>query len=209
MIAPIIVALDGTSEEKSLSIAKNVSNKIWGFKMHELLIREGFDLLQKFKEHGNVFVDLKFHDIPETVIKEIEAINQYDVDLLTVHAGGGIEMLKAAVSVGGDKIVAVTTLTSQEKAGSVIELAKQAYEAGVQTITCSAHEVSNVKELFPELKIITPGIRMPNDHMYDQKRVSTPQDALNVGADLLVIGRPITNASNPSLALSNILSSLN
>lgn len=208
MTVPIIIALDGLSKAASLSLAKNISNQVWGFKAHDILIREGFDLIQDLKQYGKVFVDLKFYDIPATVEKEVAAIVDHGADLVTVHSSGGAEMLKAAVSAGGNKVVAVTILTSQKDEKGVTQLAQQAYKAGVKNVVCSAHEARAVRALAPDATIITPGIRLENDNVQDQKRVATPRYAIEEGADLLVIGRPITKAPDPDQALQRIITSI-
>lgn len=205
---PIIIALDDVERNTAIDIVQKTSGKVWGVKVHELLIREGFGLISELKKFGNVFVDLKFHDIPATVEKEVTAVATHGADLITVHSNGGIEMLNAAVSAGKEKIVAVTTLTSKPDASSVLQLARQAYNAGVRNIVCSAHEAHAVRSLGTNITIITPGIRPKNANTQDQRRVATPQQALEEGANFLVIGRPITKAPDPSQALQEIIDSI-
>ena len=208
MTAPIIVALDGLTKNEALQTAQDTSGKVWGVKIHELLIREGFGIIPELKKFGNVFVDLKFHDIPATVEKEVVAVIEHGADLITVHSSGGTEMLEAAVSAGGDKVVAITVLTSQKDGGSVLELAERAYNAGVKNVVCSAHEARAVHNLAPDITIVTPGIRPENADVQDQKRIATPQWALEEGANLLVIGRPITKAPDKNQALKEIVDSI-
>lgn len=219
MNSHIIIALDGLSKSESLALAESVSGMAWGFKAHELLIREGFQLISELKKYGNVFADLKFHDIPETVRKEVAALTELGADLISIHASGGRAMLEAAVAVGGEKIVAITVLTSLSPEENVMiyhnvlteqvkNLAKLAHDAGVKNIVCSPHDISIVRKATPEARIITPGIRGVNDAPHDQKRTMTAREALDAGADFLVIGRPITKAPDPRQALGQILNTL-
>ena len=219
MDSPIIIALDGLSIEESVKIAEETKELVWGFKVHDLLIREGFGVIAELKKYGKVFVDLKFHDIPATVEKEVTAVVSYGADLITVHASGGSEMLKAAVQAGREKIAAVTILTSlsQNETMSIYrhsseevvrEFTKIAHEAGAKNIVCSPHEIQIVKEVAPGMKIITPGIRAQEDSRDDQGRTASAKEALAAGASLLVIGRPITKAPDSRVALENILASL-
>jgi orotidine-5'-phosphate decarboxylase len=219
MDSPIIIALDGMSREDSLALAKETRGLAWGFKAHELIVREGFGIISQLKEHGRVFVDLKFHEIPAYVESEVRAVAGYGADLITVHASGGSEMLEAAVAAGGEKVVAVTVLTaiSPEEAKTIYRaepletvksLARKAHGAGVRNIVCSPQEIAIVKEAAPGVRIITPGIRSEADTRDDQKRTSSPKEAVVAGADFLVIGRPITKAPHPRAALESILSSL-
>jgi len=214
----IIVALDGLSKDESLSLSSEISGMVWGFKGHELFIREGFGLIQELKQHGKVFADLKFHDIPATVGKEVAAVSKLGADLISVHAAGGKSMLEAAVETGGQKVAAITVLTSlSEKEAermfgvptkdAVREFAALAHTAGVQNIVCSPHEIGVVKSVHQGLVAVVPGIRQKtNDD--DQKRTMTAKEATAAGADMLVIGRPITKAPHPREALETILSSL-
>lgn len=215
----IIIALDGMSREESLALAESVSGMVWGFKVHEFLIREGFQLVAELKKYGNVFVDLKFHDIPETVRKEVAALRERGADLISVHASGGEAMLKAAIAAGGEKIAAITVLTSlspettaliyQSAPQEVVRiLATEAAHSGVKNIVCSPHEIGIVKEAAPEAHIITPGIRGAGEDAHDQVRTMSAREALEAGADFLVIGRPITQAPDPREALEEIIASL-
>lgn len=184
------------------------TGRVWGFKVHDLVMREGFEIMKELKRFGKVFLDLKFHDIPTTVGGEVAAAAAHGADLITVHASGGAEMLKAAIEAGGDRIVAVTVLTSLPNASAVPALATLAASVGVRNIVCSPHEIHTIKEATPGAHIITPGIRSPADEKDDQKRTMSAKEALAAGADLLVIGRPITKAPRPAEALKNIIASL-
>lgn len=211
--------MDGMSLEESLKLAREVEGWVWGFKVHDLLIREGFGVIREFKKYGNVFADLKFHDIPETVRKEVAALADAGADLLTVHTSGGVAMLEAAVAAGGERVVAVTAFTSLSAADihmiyhispaeAVEGLARTAAEASVRNIVCSPQDIAIVKHVAPHARIVCPGIRGPNDEKDDQARTMSAREAVDAGADLLVIGRPITKAPDPRAALENIISTL-
>ncbi|MEK7613781.1 MAG: orotidine-5'-phosphate decarboxylase [Patescibacteria group bacterium] len=214
----IIIALDGLTTKEALSLAEETQGLVWGYKIHEHILREGFGLIQEFKKFGKVFVDFKFHDTPTTVGAEVHALVEKGADLITVHASGGVEMLKEAVKQGGDKITAITILTSldeQEVAHTynasaeemVRRLSTLASEAGVKNIVCSPHEINIVKQVNSTLNVITPGIREVKT-TDDQKRTMTAREAVVEGANLLVIGRPITKAPDPRQALEDILATL-
>lgn len=208
MAAPIIIALDGLDRKDAFTLVQKEAGKVWGVKIHDFLIREGFDVVTELKKFGKVFVDLKFHDIPTTVEKEVAALVARDVDLITVHAAGGSNMLKSAVAAGGEHVVAVTILTSLPDPARVPELAKLAAEAGVTNIVCSPLEIGIVKSAAPNARVITPGIRDPEDQKDDQKRTLSAREAIDAGAGLLVIGRPITKAPDPGRALDAIIATL-
>ena len=213
----IIIALDDLSKKEACTIARETSELVWGFKVHELLIREGFSVIATLKQYGKVFVDLKFHDIPSTVENEVRALLPYEPDIITVHASGGESMLKSAVHTGGNTIAAITALTSlttddiqalyqSNPEETVKRLANIAVDAEVQSIVCSPYEIKLVRSLAPEVQIITPGIRSEKSKD-DQGRTLSAKEAVARGADLLVIGRPITKAPNPRLALEEIVAS--
>ena len=219
MESPVIIALDGMSLTDSLRIADETKDLAWGFKIHDLFFREGPAVIEAFKQRGRVFVDTKFHDIPATVEKEVAALLGLGADLVTVHASGGTEMLRAAVAAGGQKIAAVTALTSLSEMDtrmiyhttpeeSVRVLAGLAYEAGVRNIVCSPQEIGIVRDISKEISILTPGIRSREDPKDDQSRTTTPREAIAAGATFLVIGRPITKALHPRIALEEIRNTL-
>lgn len=182
----------------------------------ELFVREGPPAVEVAAELGcKIFLDLKLHDIPETVGRAVASACQLGVDYLTVHASGGPRMLEAAVRSAarentGLKLLAVTVLTSSDQselqatgvadapAIQVLRLAGLARDAGVPGLVCSALELSALRaELGSELVLVTPGIRPAGADAGDQKRVATPADAIRAGADLLVIGRPIRDSPDP------------
>ena len=190
----------------------------------ELFCAEGPAALQPLKERNkSIFLDLKLHDIPRTVARSVKSACKHNVQMLTLHAFGGFEMLSAAAEAAADfgetrpKLLAVTVLTSLDEADfkylgisrsprdEVLELASLAVHAGVDGLVCSPKEVGTLrKELGPDPLLVTPGIRLPSNASDDQKRVATPADAARDGASHLVIGRPITQASDPLAALAAI-----
>lgn len=222
----IIVALDVADEKK----VKDLLNQLKG---HDVWVKVGMELFYALgpkvitdaKEQGfKVFLDLKLHDIPNTVGKAITSLMNYPIDMVNVHAAGGSEMMKrASESVKNSKhsplLIAVTQLTSttteqmnneQRIPGDVIEsvshFAKLAKDSGCDGVVSSPLEVQAVKLICgSRFLTVTPGIRPASSDVNDQKRVTTPKDALNLGTDYMVIGRPITEAVNPRQALEEIL----
>ena len=187
----------------------------------ELFYAEGPEIITSLKERGHkVFLDLNLHDIPNTVKKSMQVLGAYGVDMVNVHAGGGIAMMKAAregLMLGAaryaekPKLIAVTQLTSTDEAVMHNELlidmplkdvvkqyALNAREAGLDGVVCSAHEAAEIHMTCGmDFLTVTPGIRLAGDSKGDQKRVMTPADARDQGADYIVVGRSITAASNP------------
>ena len=214
----IIIALDGMSVSRALKIAKLLSGKAWGFKVNDLLHNPKFQI-KNLKKYGHVFIDAKLHDTPNTVFNSVRQLSRQGVEMITVHASGGFDMMKSAKQAalrraqGKTKIIAVTVLTSigGDVRNKVLKLARDAQEAGVDGIVCSAHELKYLKNIKPINKIqggllkIVPGIR-PSWYgkKDDQKRSATPKEALRAGADYLVIGRPITQAKDPVKALASV-----
>ncbi len=207
-LSEIVVALDGISVKEGLSIAKKLSGLVWGFKINDLLF-DSTSLIKKLKNYGKVFADAKLYDIPNTVSNSVARLSATGADMITVHASGGIEMMRAAKEAAGkSKIIAVTVLTSRggNAKQEVISLAKDARRAKVDGIVCSAREVPYLPK---KLLKIVPGIRpvwyLSKD---DQKRTATPQKAIQTGADLLIIGRPITQSKDPVHAVQQILNEI-
>jgi orotidine-5'-phosphate decarboxylase len=169
-----------------------------------------------------IFLDLKLHDIPNTVAKSIQALAPITPAVLTVHAAGGRAMLEdaKAAAPAGTKVVAVTVLTSldgndlasigvkNDSHGQVEQLALLAKEAGLDGIVCSGNEVAAARRKWKDGFFVVPGIRPANAHAGDQKRVMTPRNAIDAGASILVIGRPVTAAEDPALALREIAGTL-
>lgn len=209
----IIVALDGITEKEALTIASHLKGMVWGFKVTDLLFGNT-QLIRELKKSGKVFADAKLYDIPNTVDNSVRRLSRMGADLITVHASGGIEMMKAAKAAAGrTKIAGVTVLTSlggpaAQVKQSVIELAQQALLADLDAIICSGQELEVLKsdESFIQLLKIVPGIRpswfKEND---DQKRTVTPSEAVCRGADMLVIGRPVIRSKDPVKVVEKIL----
>ena len=183
----------------------------------ELYYAAGPEIVSYLKGLGHsVFLDLKLHDIPNTVKSAMKVLSQLGVDMTNVHAAGGVEMMKAAREGLGNqaKLIAVTQLTSTSEAQmqefqniqtslqeSVIHYAKKTAEAGLDGVVCSAQEVQVIKQATnPDFICLTPGIRPAGAAVGDQKRVMTPADAYQIGSDYIVVGRPITQAENPVAA---------
>ena len=226
---PIIVALDVSDWRAAQDLVDQLSSMVGFFKIGmELFTAEGPRVIQTVKETGGrVFLDLKYHDIPNTVKGAVAAAAGLGVDMLTVHASGGRAMLEPAVqSVASFPdppiLLGVTVLTSideetlisQLRVSSrveeqVVHLGRMAIGSGLQGVVASPLEISSLRHaLGKEAVIVTPGIRPAWYRQGDQKRVTTPQEAVSLGADYLVIGRPITAASNPREAASRILQDL-
>ena len=227
MSNPIIAALDVSTADEALALAAEVAPAVGAFKIgKELFVSAGPDIVQRVRDTGaEVFLDLKFHDIPNTVAKAVASAARLDVQLLTVHASGGTAMLRAAQQASGQNgpvVLGVTVLTSMDEsdlaelgiskspADQVRHLAKLATAAGLRGLVCSPMEIAPLREILPaEIQLVTPGIRPTGVDAGDQKRVFTPSEALAAGANRLVIGRPIYAAENPRAAAEAILESLN
>ena len=187
----------------------------------ELFSAAGPDAIETMAELGyEVFVDLKLHDIPTTVGRASRVLGSLGASYLTMHAFGGVDMLRAGVeglADGADRVgiappcaLAVTVLTSDSGAPAHI-LSKRvatAIEAGCGGLICAVSDVHEARLLGPRLTIVTPGIRMPGSPVHDQARAATPQEAFDVGADLLVIGRAVTAAADPVTAAAELVESL-
>jgi orotidine-5'-phosphate decarboxylase len=230
---PIIVALDVPTAVAALKLVEQLAPVSGGFKVgSELFTVAGPDIVRRIRERGAlVFLDLKFHDIPNTVAKAVAAAVQLDVQMLTVHTSGGFEMLKAAEQSAQETawrlahspplVLGVTVLTSLE-AGALKEigldanvdyqvrrLATVAAKAGLRGLVCSPLEVAKLRQAIPPAtQLVTPGVRMGAERPDDQKRTLTPREAITAGANWLVIGRPIYAAENPRAAAEKILESL-
>jgi orotidine-5'-phosphate decarboxylase len=230
---PIIVALDVPSAEEALKLAEALMPVAGGFKVgSELFAGAGPAVVRQLRQLGApVFLDLKFHDIPNTVAKAVAAAVQLDVQMLTVHTLGGADMLKAAEQVAQESawrlghtpplVLGVTVLTSLDGnalseigldpnvSRQVRRLTNMANKAGLRGLVCSPREVAEVRQMVPtSTQLVTPGIRAESDSPDDQKRTLTPREALALGANWLVIGRPICAAENPREAAERILASL-
>jgi orotidine-5'-phosphate decarboxylase len=220
--APIAVALDAPDLETALRWAEAVGPHVSTVKIGlELFLRDGADAVRKAREvsgGSDTFLDLKLHDIPNTVAGAARSVAELAPTYLTVHAAGGVDMVRAAVdALPHTIVVGVTVLTSLSDADldsvglrgpardAVRRLAGVAVQGGARALVCSPQEVSDVRrEVGPDIILITPGVRPAGADVGDQSRVATPQQALADGADLLVIGRPITGAADPGDAAQSI-----
>jgi orotidine-5'-phosphate decarboxylase len=223
--APIAVALDAPDLETAARWAGLVTPHVSALKIGlELYLRYGPSVVASVRgaSGAEIFLDLKLHDIPATVAGAARAVARLRPALLTVHAAAGAAAIKAAAeAIPATKIVAVTVLTSLGEAdlarmgitgpvsGAVRRLAAVAIEAGARGLVCSPQEVEAVRaEVGDGIMLITPGVRPSGTDANDQARVATPEEALRSGADLLVIGRPITGAADPGAAAAAIAASL-
>jgi len=223
-MSQIFVALDTQDVHRAAAIARDVSGVAAGVKLGlEFFYANGDDGVLRIAEHETpVFLDLKLHDIPNTVEKAVRALAHLEPAILTVHAAGGKAMMAAAKSAAPaeTKVVAVTVLTSLDRddlasigvdrspAAQVKRFAELAHEAGVDGIVCSGAEVAAARHAWPDGFFVVPGVRPAGFAVGDQKRVVTPREAAADGASVLVIGRPITEAPNPRRAIMDIAASL-
>jgi orotidine-5'-phosphate decarboxylase len=208
----LIVALDVDSEKRAKELVDMLCSEVKIFKVGSVLFTLSGPSIIKYinGKGGCVFLDLKFYDIPNTVKNAVGAATKLNVFMLTVHIGGGREMLEGVVGVvNRPKIVGVTVLTSKSQKDAkdkVLDLAKLAKDAGLDGVVCSVHEALAVRKLCGrDFLIVTPGIRPKDSAVDDQKRTATPSEAIKAGADFIVVGRPIIQAENPLLAAQEIL----
>ena len=224
----IIVALDVPTREAALQLVDGLGEEAMFFKIGGELFSEcGPEVIRALKERGRrVFLDLKYHDIPNTVRGAVRAAARHGVDALTVHASGGVEMMRAAGEAAGDDgpmVLAVTLLTSlateevEQIFGrsplslidEVVRLGGLAVEAGLSGVVASVTEVKSLRRAYGEgLRVVTPGIRLAGDDPGDQTRYATPENAARAGADYLVVGRSITRAEEPAEAFRKIAAAL-
>ena len=221
---PIFVAIDTPDLDRARALAKTVAPLAGGLKLGlEFFCHNGRAGIAELAATGlPIFVDLKFHDIPNTVAGAIQALGDLTPAVLTVHAGGGRAMMEdaKAAAPAGTKVVAVTLLTSLDRddlssigvagktSGQVERLAELARAAGLDGIVCSGNEVAAAHAAWKDGFFVVPGIRPAESAAGDQKRVMTPRAALDAGASILVIGRPITAADDPAAALRAIAATL-
>jgi orotidine-5'-phosphate decarboxylase len=221
---PIFVAIDTTDLEYARSLAGRLAPHVGGLKLGlEFFSAHGPDGVRAFAEFGlPIFLDLKFHDIPNTVAGAVRSAAAVGAEFLTVHAAGGPAMLEAAAEAADcipnpPQVLAVTVLTSMDQLQlaaigidhspeqQVLRLADTASEAGITGFVASPEEVSALRHRFPSATLVIPGVRPAGAATGDQKRVATPATALVAGASYLVIGRPITQAADPAAAAQSIL----
>jgi orotidine-5'-phosphate decarboxylase len=220
----LAIALDLPDAKQALALVDSLGDTCQWFKVGmELYYAAGNSFVHELRSRGfNVFLDLKLHDIPNTVAGAVRSATQAGASLLTIHASGGAAMMAAAVEAasapGAPKLLAVTVLTSMDAndlaatgvagtpAEQVLRLAKLAKAAGIDGMVCSTEEVSTLRaELGPETMLVVPGIRPSGAATEDQRRIATPGTAISQGASMLVVGRPITRATDPASAARAIL----
>jgi orotidine-5'-phosphate decarboxylase len=230
---PIIVALDVPTAEQALKLAEQIAPAVGAFKIgSQLFTAAGPDIVKKIRATGaSVFLDLKFHDIQNTVAKAVASAVRLDVQMLTIHASGGGEMMRTAEKSAQETakslglptplVLGVTVLTSSnhetlaeigceaDTEKQVLRLAQLAVKSGLRGLVCSPLEIVALRKILPtHIQLVTPGIRTGAEKADDQKRTLTPRDAIQAGANWLVIGRPIYAAENPRAAAEKILESL-
>ncbi len=222
-MAQVIIALDVPSLDEALGLVDSLGEGADFYKVGlELFTREGPGVVLALRERGKrTFLDLKFHDIPNTVARAVARARDLQVDLLTLHVAGGRPMMEAAAEAAGDDLMllGVTVLTSMTASDvedswgrrvhaleeEVVRLARLAKESGVGGVVASVRETAPIKEaLGSDLVVVTPGIRLAGDDAQDQARVSTPAEAVAAGADYLVVGRSVTRAPDPAEALRRV-----
>ncbi|HET7293097.1 MAG TPA: orotidine-5'-phosphate decarboxylase [Vicinamibacteria bacterium] len=221
----LVVALDVASAVEGEALASRLAGAVGMFKVgSQLFTAAGPALVRSLVERGErVFLDLKYHDIPNTVSGAVAAAGVLGVSLVTIHALGGAEMLRAAVQARprGIRLLAITVLTSHDEASllrlgipgplpdQVRRLALVAREAGLDGVVASPHEVALVRSACgPDFLVVTPGIRPDGAGLGDQARAATPRQALASGADYLVVGRPITGQRDPRAAAHAIVAEM-
>jgi len=226
MSAQLIVALDVDTAAEGLELVDRIGEACQWYKVgKQLFTRFGPEVVRQLKNRGKkVFLDLKFHDIPNTVREAVRAAADIGADLTNVHASGGAAMLAAAAEGARDSnvlLVAVTVLTSMDEtelAGiglpatpreQVLRLARLARQNGVPGVVCSALEIEPLRQTCgPDFALVVPGIRPAGSATDDQKRIMTPAEAARLGANFLVVGRPILRAPDPAQAARDLLAEL-
>lgn len=224
-LSPIFCAIDRPDTAGAVTLARSLRDAVGGVKLGlEFFCASGPNAVRAVAAEGlPVFLDLKLHDIPNTVAGAVRSALALEPAMLTLHASGGSAMLKAAVEAkrqasASTWLLAVTVLTSLDDVdleeggvaggtGAQVErLARIAVEAGVDGLVCSPHEIARLRRILPaQVKLVVPGIRPAGSAGDDQKRVMTPRQALAAGADVLVVGRPITGAADPAAAARALL----
>ena len=226
--SPVIVALDYNDKSAALNFVERINPVDCRLKIgKEMFTKYGPQFVEDLQNKGfDIFLDLKFHDIPNTVAKAVQAAAELGVWMVNVHASGGIRMMEAAKNAlssyqHAPKLIAVTVLTSMEAddllalgialspADYAEKLATLTYDCGLDGVVCSAQEAQRFKQKFgQQFALVTPGIRPEGSVQDDQRRVMTPKQAIEAGVDYMVIGRPITQSSNPVETLKQIHQSL-
>lgn len=230
----LIVALDADTAEKAMALAAGLKDRVGAFKIgFELFSSCGPSIVREISKLGNrIFLDLKFHDIPNTVLKAAVSVTRLGVFMFNVHALGGYDMMKktaeavsaeaARLKTARPKILAVTILTSMDQRSlrgvginesvdnEVVRLAELARSASLDGVVASPSEAALIRKACgKDFIIVTPGVRPSWSEALDQRRIATPKDAIAGGADYIVVGRPITGAADPSEAADRILKEMN
>lgn len=230
---PILVAIDTPELDRAKNLAQSLAGAVGGIKLGlEFFNAHGpAGVAEVAGGRGDLFLDLKYHDIPNTVAGAVRAAMKLRPMILNVHAGGGPAMMRAALDaataessrfgMARPRVIAVTVLTSMDDgdldavgqqgpaAEQVVRLARLAQDCGLDGVVCSPLEIAAIRDVCgPEFTLVVPGIRPAGATMGDQKRVMAPREAIDAGADWLVIGRPITGAQNPAAAARDILREL-
>ena len=221
----LIIALDGDSLEHAAQLVDTLKKEVINFKIGmQLFTSCGPSAIKMVQEHGGkVFLDLKYHDIPSTVAKAVYVATKLGVAMINIHATGGRKMMAEALAAAQDAadgegplIIGVTVLTSMESLGDigvqyeireqVIRLARLTQEIGLHGVLASPLEIQPIRQACgKKFLIVTAGIRPAGTHLDDQARIASPKQAIQAGADYLVVGRPVTEAKDPLLAVKNIL----
>ncbi len=218
----VFCAIDRPDIESAVSLVKTLSSLPVDIKLGlEFFMAQGVAGVAKIREMTDrkIFLDLKLHDIPNTVAGAVKSVARCAPDFLTIHTSGGTAMMQAAAEVAGNiELLGVTVLTTLDEndldsigqkgpaADQALRLASLAKTSGLYGVVCSPHEIARLKkELGSSFPLVVPGIRPADAARGDQKRVMTPEEAAGLGADYLVIGRPITDAKDPAQAASDIL----
>jgi len=224
MSSRLYLAIDTPDLEAAKALAGRVHTHVGGLKLGlEFFCAQGHHGVHEMAKFGlPIFLDLKLHDIPNTVAKAVQALRPLEPAVLTVHAAGGQAMLEDAKATASEhtKVVAVTVLTSLDERDlsaigvqsspveQVLRLAELAQSAGLDGIVCSGHELPHVKKMWPKGFFVVPGVRPANGHIGDQKRIVTPAEAVHAGASIIVVGRPISAAEDPIMAARAIEATL-
>src|SRR5438552_7199990 len=226
----VIIALDVSSRDQALNLVKQLHDLVGMFKVgSQLFMATGAPIVRDIiAAGGSVFLDLKFHDIPNTVTHAAVEAAKLGVSMMTIHASGGRAMMQTVADDLREKfgerkpiVVAVTVLTSLDTRAlfemgwempldeQVQRLALLAQECGIDGVVCSPREIELLRKVVePKFKIVTPGIRLPDQSLNDQQRIATPREALSSGADYIVVGRAVTDSADPRSAMKRLLETL-
>lgn len=215
--SPLFVALDLESDKEALRLADSLAEYVGGFKVGPgLALRYGAPFLRELSQRSLLFLDMKYFDIPHNMVSAVRASFDAGASFVTVHALSGSEALRELSQMEKElneirpfRVLSMTLLTSfnsetlpgalsQVDIGRQVEdLAQLSFFSGVRGLVCSPHEVNSLRKKFPQSFLVTPGVRRPQDHLWDQKRVMGPREALLEGSSALIVGRPILEASDP------------